>query len=606
MNPPHESAPSRIRYLIVFLATLMAVLLYLDRFSITLLERYVTADLGLSNEQSAIYLAMFFYAYALAQVPSGWLTDRFGARLMLTIYILGWSFFTAAMGFVHGFIMLLVIRIVFGITQAGAYPTAANLLSRWMPLSARGKASGIVSFGGRIGGAIVPVLTGILMVMLVPATESSLFAPGEVRNAKLFAVQLSGIDSEKEPTAEVQGLRTVVSGRLPDDLKNTLQKVSGNLKPLFVELETQISKQETDQDPKRIEELKEKIHAQLHEQPDEDLNEQLNEKLDGLLTLSDLFGQQQIEKLQLPDEAVDILKQPSPTQQETERLNRLVLEELFPGAFKEVYGRSWRSIVMIYGLLGFAVGLPFWFYFRNRPQEHPRCNEAEVALIRGPYAIEPSHPRKLDAIPWTRIILSFSVWCCCLVQIGTNIGWTFIVTWMPRYLQDVHSVPLTTRALMTSLPMICGIAGNFFGGFLTDAVTRRFGPRLGRSLPVALTRFMAGGAFLLCLYIDSAWGFTILMCVMAFSVDLGIASIWAFNQDIGGRYVATVLGWGNMWGNLAAGVSPMLLNYTTVENDWNPTFLTCAGCLIAAGAIAFGINASISIDKQSEKKDPVS
>lgn len=609
MNRPTESVPTGIRYLIVILATLMAVLLYLDRFSITMLERYVTADLGLSDSQGAIYLAMFFYAYALAQVPSGWLTDVFGARLMLTIYILGWSFFTAAMGFVHGFVMLLVIRILFGITQAGAYPTAANILSRWMPISARGKASGIVSFGGRIGGAIVPVLTGLLMVLLVPPSESSLFAPGEVRNVNMFVYQGLGGDLKADAATEVPELREVVANRLSSQYRDQLGEISEEIrrpieeqKKLITELESeQIPADEQKQVAKQIGEFDEQLQKLL-ENPDEKLNRELAQKLNSLIPDPELFDPDKIKKLQLPDEGVSILKKSTPTQQETERLNRLVLEVLFPNSFKEVYGRSWRSIVLIYALLGVAIGLPFWLLFRNRPEEHPRCNPAEVALIRGPYYVEPSHPRKMDAIPWKRIILSFSVWCCCLVQIGTNIGWTFIVTWMPRYLRDVHNVPLTERALMTSLPMICGIAGNFLGGWLTDAVTRRFGLRLGRSLPVALTRFLAAAAFVMCLYYNTPWGVTILMCVMAFSVDLGIASTWAFNQDIGGRYVATVLGWGNMWGNLAAGVSPMLLDYTIRVYAWDATFLTCAGCFIVAGAIAFGINASISIDEPPEIK----
>jgi len=558
MNQPRPSAPSRIRFLIVFLATLMAVLLYLDRYSITMLERYVTADLGLTDAQGGIYLAMFFYAYALAQVPSGWLTDKFGARLMLTIYILGWSFFTAAMGFVHGFIMLLVVRILFGITQAGAYPTAANLLSRWMPISARGKASGIVSFGGRIGGAIVPVLTGVLMVMLVPVTESSRFETGEVRNAKLFATQLFGTDPDEKPVPAVTELRSVVEIQLSTALKKQLESPA---------------------------------HQSVN------LSSLLQGELNPLLNRPDLFDRKFVSELQLPDEALSILKQSSRTPQETERFNRLVLEVLFPKSFKEIYGRSWRSIVMIYGLLGIVIGIPFWLKFRNRPEEHPRCNEAEVALIRGPFAVEPSHPRKMGAIPWGRILFSASIWCNCLVQIFTNIGWTFIVTWMPRYLQEVHQVPLTERAVMTSLPMIFGIAGNFLGGWLTDAVTHRFGLRLGRSVPVAFTRLLAAVAFLLCLFYNSPWAFTVLMCAMAFSVDLGIAATWAFNQDIGGRYVATVLGWGNMWGNLAAGVSPMLLNYTIVNLSWNATFLTCAGCFVAAGLLAFGINATIKIDE---------
>ncbi|MBD3675775.1 MAG: MFS transporter [Planctomycetaceae bacterium] len=562
MNQSSHSTPSRIRYLIVFLTTLMAVLLYLDRYSITLLERYVTADLGLTDEQSAIYLSMFFYSYALAQVPSGWLTDWFGARLTLTLYILGWSFFTAAMGLVHGFFFLIVIRVLFGITQAGAYPTAANILSRWMPISTRGTASGIVSFGGRIGGAIVPVLTGVLMVTLIPIETSSQFRADEIRDVKLFAAQASNREEANQTNAAMQSAREEVRQQLSPELR-----------------------------------------ASLTESPSGELTPELGEELNRLLTEDDLIPREVAAGLQLPDEAKTLLEQANRTTEETERLNRLLLEAAFAGSFKEIYGRSWRTIVLLYGLLGILVGTPFWFFFRNRPEEHPRCNEAEVALIRGPFQEirqeenkSPTSSERMPPIPWKRIFLNFSVWCSCLVQIGTNIGWTFIVTWLPRYLSEVHQVPLTERALMTSLPMIFGIVGNFLGGWLTDAMTVRFGARWGRSIPIAVTRIGAALMFLFCLFVDSPWGVTILLCFMAFFVDLGIASVWAFYQDIGGRYVATILGWGNMWGNLAAGVSPMLLNFTTKHFSWNITFLTCSGCFVLAGVIAMGINATRKID----------
>jgi MFS transporter, ACS family, glucarate transporter len=562
MNLKRQQQPSRVRYLVVFLTTCMAILLYLDRYSITLLERYVTADLGLTDEQSAIYLSMFFYSYALAQVPSGWLTDLYGARITLVLYILGWSLFTAAMGFVNGFFMLIAVRVLFGITQAGAYPTAAHILSRWMPISTRGTSSGIVSFGGRIGGAIVPVLTGLLMVWFMPIGNSSNFQSDDVRDVELFTTQLLQQNSGNEDDASVEALRLAVLDRL---------------------------------NPRLIERLKLSRSAEQNEE----LSEKLEQEFNVLLAEDELFPAEIVSTLQLPDQAKSILEESTRTPAANERLNRLVLEAIFPGTFKELYGRSWRTIVMIYGAMGVLVGAPFWFYFRNRPEEHPSCNSAEIALIRGPLGVTPSSVTKMPPIPWKRIILNFSVWCSCLVQIGTNIGWVFIVTWLPRYLADVHQVPLKERALMTALPMIFGIVGNFLGGWLTDYMTLQLGARWGRALPIAITRFGAAGAFLLCVFTDSPWGVTLLLCLMAFFVDLGIASIWAFYQDIGGRYVATILGWGNMWGNLAAGVSPMLLNYTIKSYSWNATFLTCAGCFLAAGVISLGINGTMQIDEET-------
>ena len=59
-SPPPADAPTRVRYLVVFLATLMAVLLYLDRFCISLAERYIKEDLNLSEDQISLFLSMFF------------------------------------------------------------------------------------------------------------------------------------------------------------------------------------------------------------------------------------------------------------------------------------------------------------------------------------------------------------------------------------------------------------------------------------------------------------------------------------------------------------------------------------------------------------------
>ena len=88
----------------------MAVLLYLDRFCVSIAEPFIRQDLGLTKQQMGNFLSAFFWTYALGQVPAGWMSDRYGARRMLTIYILTWSVFTALMGFAGGFVMLLITR----------------------------------------------------------------------------------------------------------------------------------------------------------------------------------------------------------------------------------------------------------------------------------------------------------------------------------------------------------------------------------------------------------------------------------------------------------------------------------------------------------------
>src|SRR5262245_52866320 len=177
--PPSESLPppTRVRYLVVFLATLAAVLLYLDRICLSFTERYITEDLGLSSNQAGWLLSAFFWAYAVGQVPSGWLGDRLGVRWILALYILGWSLFTGLMGVAHSFLAVLAFRFGCGLAQAGASPTSASLLSKWVPFSARALASSVVATGGRVGGFLAPVLTAYLLVAFVPVNEGSSLRP---------------------------------------------------------------------------------------------------------------------------------------------------------------------------------------------------------------------------------------------------------------------------------------------------------------------------------------------------------------------------------------------------------------------------------------------
>ena len=97
---------SRVRYFVVFVSMLMSVLLYLDRFCVSFAADYIREDLDLSQNQVAWMFSIFFWSYALAQVPSGWLSDRYGSRIMLSIYIISWSLFTLLTGIVSGLIGL--------------------------------------------------------------------------------------------------------------------------------------------------------------------------------------------------------------------------------------------------------------------------------------------------------------------------------------------------------------------------------------------------------------------------------------------------------------------------------------------------------------------
>jgi ACS family glucarate transporter-like MFS transporter len=145
------------------LLVLMSVLLYLDRFAIGAVTPRMIDELDVDEEQFGRAVGAFFLAYALLQVPAGWLADRLGARSMLTLYVMGWSLCTIGIGLVHGLLALTTCRALLGVTQAGAYPAAAAVIKRWIPLSSRARANSAVSTGGRLGGLMAFALTPLLV-----------------------------------------------------------------------------------------------------------------------------------------------------------------------------------------------------------------------------------------------------------------------------------------------------------------------------------------------------------------------------------------------------------------------------------------------------------
>lgn len=428
--PSDPQAPTHVRHWVVGVTTLTSFLLYLDRACLgeIVIADSFQADLGFTKDQRDTILSAFFFAYALFQVPSGWLSDRFGARGMMALYVAGWSLFTALTGLGTGLLSMAIWRAGCGLAQAGAYPTSSGLLSRWVTYQTRGVASSIVAFGGRIGFALAPKLT----VLLIAVTG------------------------------------------------------------------------------------------------------------------------------------------------------------------------SWRPVLWLYGGVGLGVAWMFWFVFRNRPEDHPRVNRAEHLLIEHSRPADvPSPHGRASRLPLSHLLASRSMWLNSTSQFFTNVGWAFLITNMPEYLKTAQHVGDAERGTMGTVALLVGMAGMLFGGRLTDAMTRRLGIRWGRSLPVALSRFVAAAAYFMCLGLEQPWFIVAAFAVVAFATDVGGPAAWAFAQDAGGKHVGSVLGWGNMWGNFGAALCPKVVGWILAaydtNGDWHEVFIALGISFVLSGLAALGMDASIPI-----------
>lgn len=143
--------------MVVLTLTLVAIA-YLDRVCISTAAPAMQAALGLDDFEMGLVFSAFTLSYALFEIPSGWLADRFGARITLTRIVLFWSAMTAATGMVGGFASLLMVRALFGVGESGAFPATSRIYSRWLPTAERGRAFGLVIATGPIAGALAQPL----------------------------------------------------------------------------------------------------------------------------------------------------------------------------------------------------------------------------------------------------------------------------------------------------------------------------------------------------------------------------------------------------------------------------------------------------------------
>jgi MFS family permease len=153
----------RTRYTMLLFALGTMALAYIDRVAISMSSSAIQRDLGLNDEQLGYAFSAFTLAYALFEVPSGWLADRFGARRMMTRIVLWWSAFTAATAAARGFVSLVSVRFLFGMGEAGVLPTLASAFRRWLPERERGRAFGLTVAAGALGSAISQPIVGAML-----------------------------------------------------------------------------------------------------------------------------------------------------------------------------------------------------------------------------------------------------------------------------------------------------------------------------------------------------------------------------------------------------------------------------------------------------------
>ena len=210
-------------------------------------------------------------------------------------------------------------------------------------------------------------------------------------------------------------------------------------------------------------------------------------------------------------------------------------------------------------------GERFFWWFRDRPEQMPSCNERERELIRcssGRTDVPDSVHSPLAAAdhrlpPLRNLLVSLTMWSLCAL-VSLCFGWYFYPTWQPEYLKDVFGISYEGSEYLTGR-RFCGALGSLIGGTVGLAHPRTGNRRWGRSR-IGIVGFTGAG---LCVFATgfatAAWQAVTLLCLAFLVNDLAIPVIWATCADVGGRYAGTVAGVMNMAGGVGAILSPILI-----------------------------------------------
>jgi ACS family glucarate transporter-like MFS transporter len=438
---------SRVRYRVMAFLLALSFLTYFDRVCIVRVQSDIQSELHIDDDGMALIFGAFWLAYAIFEIPAGWLGDRFGARLALTRVVLAWSLFTALTGFAAGFTSLLAIRFLFGAGEAGAFPNMARVQSSWLSPEARGRAGGWLWLAARWGGAFSPFL---------------------------FAALIRWLESPR-------------------------------------------------------------IHEVLGAVP-------------GLAEIS-----------------------------------------------------GWRLGFLAAGLIGVVWCIAFYPWFRNDPASHPAVNAAELALIRtvpGEGTQTPGGHGHLPPGIWRALLTSRSLWALMMLYAFGSFGWSFFVSWMPRYLQDAHGIAFKASEQVWKQPLLYGGISCLLGGIVSDWLVRRTGrKRLARAL-LPVSGCMAAAAAIFSLrFVHDPDTAIVLMCVAGAAYDFGQAANWASIVDVGGRFAGIATGLINL-GNIGQVIQPWVGARLFNNYNWNT--------LLAALALAFLLAATmwLFIDPRRTFYDP--
>lgn len=370
VTPATKDSPGRLRWGLAAIFFIIGLIAYMDRANISIVAEHMMTDLGMSKVQFGFLGALFSLGYALAQIPSGILAERFGSRLIATISLYVWSAFTILTVVAPTYIWLCIVRFLFGVGEAPLYPANAVFNTWWFRQNEKARAASFLLAGSYFGPVIAPTLTVFIMIS---------------------------------------------------------------------------------------------------------------------------FG--------------------------------------------------WHAVFYIFGVIGILIGMVWYFFARNKPEQHPKISQSEIVFIQGGRTISEQGGADVKA-PWRKFMKERPFWAVGFQYFFVAYMTTLFMIWLPTYLQEARGFSLTQMGVAASFPWLAICIAVLTAGSISDWLLNKGYSQLVARGYIAITGFIlfivgiCGAAQTESAIASVAW-----LTLALGSLGLPVVTSWAIAADKGRQYAGSVSGW---------------------------------------------------------------
>jgi ACS family glucarate transporter-like MFS transporter len=233
---------------------------------------------------------------------------------------------------------------------------------------------------------------------------------------------------------------------------------------------------------------------------------------------------------------------------------------------------GWKSIFIIFGLLGLVVALGYYVLIRTYPHESPFVNAAEAQYIEAGRGFITDEKKIMP--PWKDFFSSSQFWAIgAQLGMANYISYVF-VTWLPLYLIEARHFSLKEMGFAAALPSLGMVVGNWTCGIISDYLVQR-----GVERSKIRTSFACLGLLLCCggLYLTATaadkWLTVMWLSFALACLGCTMNSAWTSCTDLGGRFSGTVSGWMNFCGNFVGATAPPITAWVVTNYGWDSAIL---------------------------------